>query len=192
MDLYLPAARTVIDHLTKDEFEDYTKKGLKLKIKIPASWKRWKAMGNLQKIKFINRLFILSPEHASNLERSVAAINETTNKATDAAISINRTMHEYARTMHVMSSSDNLAAISKAFGRYYTWLELNESKSKLHEDLETSVVGWKELACMYNDKNIIYGLRFCVGFCFYLYCICLSLKAIKGILPFLNLVLHIG
>jgi hypothetical protein len=64
-------------------------------------------------------------------------------------------MHEYARTMHVMSSSDNLSAISKAFGRY-TRLELDESKSKLHEDLETSVDGWKQLAIVYNDPNVTY------------------------------------
>jgi hypothetical protein len=49
-------------------------------------------------------------------------------------------MHDYARVMHVMSCSDNLAAITKAFERY-TRLELDKSKSKLREDLELSVSG---------------------------------------------------
>jgi hypothetical protein len=40
MDLYLPAARTVIDHLTKDEPEDYTKKGLKFQ-PVGNGGKRW-------------------------------------------------------------------------------------------------------------------------------------------------------
>ena len=71
MDLYLAPARIVIDHLTKDERADYTNKGLKLMGKIPASWKRWKAMDNSQKIKFINLMFILSPEHACILESAV-------------------------------------------------------------------------------------------------------------------------
>jgi hypothetical protein len=54
------------------EREDYTtKKGLKLMSKIPASWKRWKAMDNSQKIKFVNFMFILSPEHACILESAV-------------------------------------------------------------------------------------------------------------------------
>ncbi len=112
-------------------------------------------MDNSQKVKFINFMLILSPEHACVLERSVEAAKETTNKEVDDAISLNRTMHEYARTMHVMSSSDNLSAISKAFGRY-TRLELDESKSKLYEDLETSVDGWKQLAIVYNDHNVTY------------------------------------
>jgi hypothetical protein len=141
--------------LTKDERDDYQKKGLKLEKKIPVSWKRWKAMDNVQKVKFINLMFILSPEHACILERNVEAAKDRTSKEVDEAISLNRTMHEYARTMHVMSSSDNLSAISKAFGRY-TRLELDESKSKLHEDLETSVDGWKQLAIVYNDHNVTY------------------------------------
>jgi hypothetical protein len=155
MDLYLAPARILIDHFTKDERDDYTQKGLKLEKRIPASWKRWKAMDNLQKVKFINLMFVLSPEHACILEGSVIAAKETTNKEVNEAIGLNRTMHEYARTMHVMSSSDNLAAISKAFGRY-TRLELDENQSKLHEDLQTSVDGWKQLAIVYNDQNVTY------------------------------------
>jgi hypothetical protein len=93
IDLFLAPARTVIDHLTKDERVDYTKKGLKLMGKIPASWKRWKAMDNSQKIKLISFMFILSPEHACILERSVEATNTATSKEDDDAISLNRTMH---------------------------------------------------------------------------------------------------
>ena len=120
-------------------------------------------MDNLPKVKFINLMFVLSPEHACILERSVEAAKETTNKEVNDAIGLNRTMHEYARTMHVMSSSDNLAAISKAFGRY-TRLELDENQSKLHEDLQTSVDGWKQLAIVYNDQNVTYLCLLSISF----------------------------
>ncbi len=56
-------------------------------------------------------------------------------------IAANRTMHDYA--------------ITKAFGRY-TRLELDEAKSKLREDLETSVSGWKQLTVVFNDPNVRY------------------------------------
>jgi hypothetical protein len=62
-------------------------------------------------------------------------------------------MHDYARVMHAMSCSDNLAAITKAFGRY-TRLELDEAK--LREDLEISVFGWKQLTVVFNNPNVRY------------------------------------
>jgi hypothetical protein len=43
------------------------KKGLLL-IKIPASWKKWRAMKNSQKIKFINAIYALNACHAQNIE----------------------------------------------------------------------------------------------------------------------------
>ncbi len=49
----------------------------------------------------------------------------------------------------------NLAAVTKAFGRY-TRLELDEAKSKLREDLELSVSGWKQLTVIFNDPNVRY------------------------------------
>jgi hypothetical protein len=52
--------------------------------------------------------------------------------------------------MLAMSSSDNMAAISRTFNR----LELDESKSKLHDDLQFSVSGWKQLAIVFNDPNV--------------------------------------
>jgi hypothetical protein len=51
--------------------------------------------------------------------------------------------------MHVSCMS----AISRALGRYNR-LELDESKSKLHDDLQFSVSGWKQLAIVFNDPNV--------------------------------------
>ncbi len=62
----------------------------------------------------------------------------------DIIVSQNRTMHDYARTMHIMSCSDNLTAVTKAFGRY-TRMELDEARSKLSADLEVTISGWKQL-----------------------------------------------
>ncbi len=47
----------------------------------------------------------------------------------------NRTMHEMARAMHVISDSDNTAALSKALGRY-SRLDLDREHSKLDEEIE--------------------------------------------------------
>jgi hypothetical protein len=46
-----------------------------------------------------------------------------------------------------------MSAISRALGRYNR-LELDESKSKLHDDLQFSVSGWKQLAIVFNDPNV--------------------------------------
>ncbi len=51
-----------------------------------------------------------------------------------------------------MSCSDNLAAVTKAFGRY-TRMELDEARSKLSADLEVTISGWKQLTCVFNDPN---------------------------------------
>ena len=74
-------------------------------------------------------------------------------KDVEEQVVANRTMHDYARVMHVMSCSDNLAAITKAFGRY---TRLEQAKSKLREDLELSVSGWKQLTVVFNDPNVRY------------------------------------
>jgi hypothetical protein len=110
-------------------------------------------MDNGQKIRFINALHALDPVHVLMLETSVEDIALTVRQDIDDTISTNRTMHEYARVMHIMSSSDNMAAISRALGRYNR-LELDESKSKLHEDLQFSVSGWKQLAIVFNDPLV--------------------------------------
>jgi hypothetical protein len=97
-------------------------------------------MDNGQHKRFINALHALDPVHALMLETSVQEIALIMRQDIDETISTNRTMHEYARVVHVMSSFDNMAAISRALGRY-NHLELDESKSKLHEDLQFSVTG---------------------------------------------------
>ena len=122
-------------------------------MKISASWKKWRAMDNSQKIKFINAIYALNASHAQNIESGVGAIAAKMAKDVEEQVVANRTMHDYARVMHVMSCSDNLAAITKAFGRY-TRLELDEAKSKLREDLELSVSGWKQLTVVFNDPNV--------------------------------------
>ncbi len=48
---------------------------------------------------------------------------------------IQYTMHEMARSMHVISDSDNTAALSKALGRY-SRLDLDLEHSKLDEEIE--------------------------------------------------------
>jgi hypothetical protein len=46
-------------------------------------------------------------------------------------------MHEMARVMHVISDSDNTAALSKALGRY-SRLDLDREHSKLDEEIEVN------------------------------------------------------
>ena len=152
LDRYLEPARSIFERFSTIEREEYKKKGLLL-MKIPASWKKWRAMENSQKIKFINAIYALNASHAQNIESGVGAIAAKMAKDVEEQIIANRTMHDYARVMHVMSCSDNLAAITKAFRRY-TRLELDEAKSKLREDLELSVSGWKQLTVVFNDPNV--------------------------------------
>lgn len=152
MDKYLSPARTMFDRFSQGDKDEYKKKGLTL-LKIPASWRKWKVMDNGQKIRFINALHALDPSHALMLETIVDEIALSVRQGLDETKSTNRTMHEYARVMHIMSSSDNMAAISRALGRYNR-LELDESKSKLHEDLQFTVSGWNQLAIVFNDPLV--------------------------------------
>ncbi len=55
----------------------------------------------------------------------------------DDEVQKNRTMHEMARVMHVISDSDNTAALSKALGRY-SRLDLDREHSKLDEEIEVN------------------------------------------------------
>jgi hypothetical protein len=112
-----------------------------------------------QKIRFINALHALESAHAIMLESIVEENALSVRQGIDEKTSTNRTMHEYARVMHIMSSSDNMAAISRALGRYNR-LELDESKSKLHEDLQFSVSGWKQLEIVFNDPLVRSILNF--------------------------------
>ncbi len=123
-------------------------------LKIPNSWKKWSAMDHAQKIKFINAIYALSALHAQCIETAVITNSTSiTHTVEDTMASSNRTMHCYARVMHVMSCSNNLAAVTRAFGRY-TRYELDEAKSKLSEDLEVCVSGWKQLTYVFNDPNV--------------------------------------
>jgi hypothetical protein len=70
-------------------------------LKIPASWRKWNAMDTGQKIRFINALHALDPVHALLLETSVEDIASSTRQEIDDTINTNKTMHEYARVMHV-------------------------------------------------------------------------------------------
>jgi hypothetical protein len=55
-------------------------------------------MDNLQKVKFINLMFVLSPEHACILERSVEAAKETTNKEVNDAIGLTQSHNARVRS----------------------------------------------------------------------------------------------
>ena len=153
MNKFLEPTRMVFDSFTPTQREEYKKKGL-LMPKIPGSWKKWSAMANTQHIKFINGICALSQSHALCIHSSmVAAAAKICHDVEDIVASQNRTMHDYARTMHIMSCSDNLAAVTKAFGKY-TRMELDEARSKLSADLEVTVSGWKQLTCVFNDPNV--------------------------------------
>jgi hypothetical protein len=60
-------------------------------------------------------------------------------KVQDDEVHKNRTMHEMARAMHVISDSDNTAALSKALGRY-SRLELDIEHSKLNEEIKVNPI----------------------------------------------------
>jgi len=57
----------------------------------------------------------------------------------DEEVSRNRTMHEMARAMHVITDTDNIAALSKALGRYNR-LELDRAHSKLDAEIEVTTI----------------------------------------------------
>ena len=88
-----------------------------------------------QHAKFINVLYSLAPCHAQKVAEAIAADVLTSTTMVDEALSKNRTMHEMARAMHVITDTDNIAALSKALGRYNR-LELDRAHSKLDEAIE--------------------------------------------------------
>ncbi len=67
----------------------------------------------------------------------IAAEMLTSIKQIDEEFSKNRTMHEMARAMHVITDTDNIAALSKALGRYNR-LELDRAHSKLDAEIEVT------------------------------------------------------
>ncbi len=153
MNRFLVPTRIVFDQISPTERDEYKKKGIHM-LKILNSWKKWSAMEHAQKIKFINAIYALSASHAQCIDTAVITNSSNiTHTVEDTIASHNRTMHCYARVMHVMSCSNNLAAVTKAFGRY-TRYELDEAKSKLSEDLEVCVSGWKQLTYVFNDSNV--------------------------------------
>ncbi len=66
-------------------------------------------MNTGQKSKFVNQLYALSAAHASQVEQSIAAASTVVAKELHEEVGKNRTMHEFARVIHVMSDSCNLA-----------------------------------------------------------------------------------
>jgi hypothetical protein len=109
MDRYLSPARTAFDDFTDTDREFYKTKGFKV-TKIPASWKKWTAMNTSQKGRFINQLYALSEAHASQVEHGVASAFTIVAKELHEEVGKNRTMHEFARVIHIMSDSDNMAS----------------------------------------------------------------------------------
>ena len=106
------------------------------KVKVPASWKKWESMTKTQRVNFVNLLYSLSPLHAEKVGTYVALeLDQHAKDAVNEEVTKNRTMHEMARVLHVISDSDNISALSKALGRY-SRLELDRANSKLDEDLE--------------------------------------------------------
>jgi hypothetical protein len=88
--------------------------------------------------KFINVLHSLTPCHAQKVAEAIAADVLTSTTMVDEEVSKNRTMHEMARAMHVITDTDNIAALSKALGRYNR-LELDRAQSKLDEAIEVNI-----------------------------------------------------
>ena len=69
-------------------------------------------MNTGQKSKFVNQLYALTAAHASQVEQSIAAASTVAAKELHEEVGKNRTMHEFARVIHVMSDSANLAGAS--------------------------------------------------------------------------------
>jgi hypothetical protein len=79
---------------------------------------KWQAMDRTQPVKMINILYSLTPEYAQKVGQLIEAELLQHTKSIDDEVHKNRTMHEMAHAMHVISNSDNTAALSKALGRY--------------------------------------------------------------------------
>jgi hypothetical protein len=85
------------------------------KLKIPASRKKWESMTKPQRVNLVNLLYSLTPLHAEKVGTYVALdLDQTEKEAVNEEITKNRTMHEMARALHVISDSDNISALSKA------------------------------------------------------------------------------
>jgi hypothetical protein len=139
MSVYLSPARMVIDGLTSEGGERQLQgKGNTWGLKIPAAWKRWKSMHRQQHAKFINVLYSLAPCHAQKVAEAIAADVLTSTTMVDEEVSKNRTMHEMARAMHVITDTDNIVALSKALDRYNRF-ELDRAQSKLDEAIEVNI-----------------------------------------------------
>ena len=151
MSVYLSPARMVIDGLTSEERDNYKAKGIR-GLKIPAAWKRWKSMHRQQHAKFINVLYSLAPCHAQKVAEAIAADVLTSTTMVDEEVSKNRTMHEIARAMHVITDTDNISALSKALGRYNR-LELDRAHSKLDEAIEVNICS-NFFSCQFHRLHI--------------------------------------
>jgi hypothetical protein len=64
-------------------------------------------------------------------------------------------MHEMARAMHVITDTDNIAALSKALGRYNR-LELDRAHSKLDEAIEVThfMLAPNSIPCVLLQESI--------------------------------------
>ena len=94
-------------------------------------------MDRAQRVKMINTLYNFTPDHARKVGEILEAELQQSKSGIDDEVQKNRTMHEMARAMHVISDSDNTAALSKALGRY-SRLELDREHSKLDEEIEVN------------------------------------------------------
>ena len=85
----------------------------------------------------INTLYNFTPDHARKVGDILEAELQQSRSGIDDEVHKNRTMHEMARATHVISDSDNTAALSKALGRY-SRLDLDREHSKLDEEIEVN------------------------------------------------------
>ena len=90
-----------------------------------------------QRVKMINTLYNFTPDHARKVGDILEAELQQSRSGIDDEVQKNRTMHEMARAMHVISDSDNTSALSKALGRY-SRLDLDREHSKLDEEIEVN------------------------------------------------------
>ncbi len=94
-------------------------------------------MERAQRVKMINTLYHFSSDHARKVEDILEAELQQSRSGIDDEVQKNRTMHEMARAMHVITDSDNTAALSKALGRY-SRLDVDREHSKLDEEIEVN------------------------------------------------------
>ena len=85
-------------------------------------------MNTGQKGRFINQLYALSEAHASQVEQGVASAVTIVAKELHEEVGKNRTMHEFARVIHIMSDSDNMAGTEALhYINYITFLFLTKT-----------------------------------------------------------------